>query len=83
VRHAAKDDADAEPRSPPAWSMSHSMLSITPLFAVYDVPFELGQVGLLVVGGFGVGVGVELDAEVELELEVVCLFRIAPHTSCL
>jgi len=59
------------------------MLSMTPLLAVYEVPFELGQVGLLVIGGFGVGVGVELDEEVELELEVVGLFRIAPHTSCL
>jgi len=56
---------------------------MTPLLAVYEVPFELGQVGLLVIGGFGVGVGVELDEEVELELEVVGLFRIAPHTSCL
>jgi len=56
---------------------------MTPPLAVYEVPFELGQVGLLVIGGFGVGVRGELDEEVELEPEVVGLFRIAPHTSCL
>lgn len=80
VRQAAKDDADVEPRSPPTWSIPHSILRITPLLAVYEIPFEAGQIGVFEVG---VGVGAEPDEEVELEIEVVALFRIAPHTFCM